>query len=145
MLFTSCPHLLLSITSCKPDKQEENCYGRAALRKEGPNILVVVIPKEGWAHMAAPVAVSCGYSTYFAISACDGLCHLTKVMDRVGTPFVNLCQTTGLHGLYFDYCFSGPLPLCSLINGPPIGVRFRESLVIRLYSEIDQIHLGIEA
>ncbi len=27
----------------------------------------------------------------------------------------------------------------------PIGVRFRESLVVRLYSEIDQIHLGIEA
>ncbi len=24
-------------------------------------------------------AVSCGYSTCFAISACDGLCHLTKV------------------------------------------------------------------
>ncbi len=49
---------------------------------------------------AMTVAVSCGYSTCFAISACDGLCHLTKVMDRVGTP---------------------------------------------LHSEIDQIHLGIEA
>ncbi len=59
------------------------------------------------------VAVSCGYSTCFAISACDGLCHLTKVMDRVGTPF------------WFQ----------------PI----RESLVIRLRSEIDQIHLSIEA
>ena len=33
------------------------------------------------------VAVSCGYGTFFAISACDGLYHLTKVMDRVGTPF----------------------------------------------------------
>ncbi len=43
----------------------------------------------------------------------------------------------------FMYCFSGPLR--SLINGPPIGVRFRESLVIRLHSEIDHIHLGIEA
>ncbi len=32
-----------------------------------------------------------------------------------------------------------------IINGPPIGVRFRESLVVRLYSEIDQIHLSIEA
>ncbi len=41
--------------------------------------------------------------------------------------------------------FSGPLPLRSLINGPPIGVRIRESLVVRVYSEIDQIHLGIEA
>ncbi len=33
------------------------------------------------------VAVSCGYSTCFGVSACDGLCHLTKVMDRVETPF----------------------------------------------------------
>ena len=33
------------------------------------------------------VAVSCGYGTCFVISACDGLCHLTKVIDRVGTPF----------------------------------------------------------
>ncbi len=30
---------------------------------------------------------------------------------------------TGLHGLCFGCCFSGPLPLRSLINGPPIGVR----------------------
>ncbi len=52
---------------------------------------------------------------------------------------------TGLHGLCFGCCFSGPPPLCSLINGPPIGVRFRKSLVIRLHSEIDQIHLSIEA
>ncbi len=52
---------------------------------------------------------------------------------------------TGLHGLCFGCCFSGPLPLRSLINGPPIGVRFRESLAVRLYSEIDQIHLSIEA
>ncbi len=128
------------------------------------------------------VAVSCGYSTCFAISACDGLCDLTKVMDRVGIPFgfqpimsnfvrhtVSRCLIflapkvtwsgldqvnaisflqflpTGLHGLCFGYCFSGPLPLRSLVNGPPIGVRFRESLVSRLHSEIDQIHLGIEA
>ena len=33
------------------------------------------------------VAVSCGYSTCFAVSACDGLCHLTKIIDRVETPF----------------------------------------------------------
>ncbi len=48
------------------------------------------------------------------------------------------------HGLCFG-CFSGPLPLRSLINGPPIGVCFRESLVVRLHSESDQIHLSIEA
>ncbi len=47
-------------------------------------------------------------------------------MDRVETPF------------RFQ-------PIVSLLNGPPIGVRFRESLVIRLHSEIDQIHLSIEA
>ncbi len=52
---------------------------------------------------------------------------------------------TGLHGLCFGYCFSGPLPLRSLTNGPLFRVHFRESLVIRLYSEIDHIHLSIEA
>ncbi len=52
---------------------------------------------------------------------------------------------TGLHGLCFGCCFSGPLTLRSLTNGPPIGVRFGESLVVRLYSEIDQPHLSIEA
>ncbi len=51
----------------------------------------------------------------------------------------------GQRGLCFGYLFSGRLPLRSLIDGPPFRVRFRESLVIRLYSEIDQIHLSIEA
>ncbi len=41
--------------------------------------------------------------------------------------------------------FLGPLPLRSLANGPPIGVRFREPLVVRLHAGIDQIHLAIEA
>ncbi len=36
-------------------------------------------------HVVENVAVSCGYSTCFAVSACDGLCHLTKIMDRVET------------------------------------------------------------
>ncbi len=36
-------------------------------------------------------------------------------------------------------------PLIVLGYGPPIGVRFRESLVVRLHSEIDQIHLSIQA
>ena len=43
------------------------------------------------------------------------------------------------------HSYSSLLPLRSLINGPPIGVLFGESLVIRLHSEIDQIHLSIEA
>ncbi len=51
----------------------------------------------------------------------------------------------GQHGLCFGYLFSGPLPLRSLIDGPPFGVLLRESLVIKLYSEIDQIHLSTEA
>ncbi len=112
------------------------------------------------------VAVSCGYDTCFAVKACDGLCHLTKSMGRIETPLgfqsivwtfvrhtVSRCLIspalqflpTGQHGLCFGYLFSGLLPLRSLIDGPPFGVRFRESLVIRLYSEIDQIHLSIEA
>ncbi len=33
------------------------------------------------------VAVSCGYDTCFAVRACDELWHLTKIMDRVETPF----------------------------------------------------------
>ncbi len=52
---------------------------------------------------------------------------------------------TGQHGLCFGYLFSGPLPLRSHIDSSSFGVCFRESLVIRLYSEIDQIHLRIEA
>ncbi len=41
--------------------------------------------------------------------------------------------------------FSGPLPLRSLLHGLLSRVHFGESLVIRLYSEIDQIHLSSEA
>ncbi len=52
---------------------------------------------------------------------------------------------TGLHGLCFGCCFSGPLPLRSLTNGPLFRVRFGESLVVRLYSEMGHIHLSIEA
>ncbi len=52
---------------------------------------------------------------------------------------------TGLQGLCFGYCFAGPLPLRSLTNGPLFMVHFGESLVIRLYSEIDHLHLSIEA
>ncbi len=52
---------------------------------------------------------------------------------------------TGLHGLCFGCCVSGPLPLRSLTDGPLFRVCFGESLVVRLYSEIDHIHLSIEA
>ncbi len=54
---------------------------------------------------------------------------------------------TGIHGLCFGSYFSGPLPLRSLlhVHGPLSRVHFGESLVIRLYSEIDQFHLSSEA
>ena len=34
----------------------------------------------------------------------------------------------GLHGLCFGCCFSDPLPLCSLKDGPPIRVRYTQKL-----------------
>ncbi len=37
---------------------------------------------------------------------------------------------TGLHGLCFGFCFSGPLPLRSLPHGPLLRVHFGESLVL---------------
>ncbi len=106
---------------------------------------------------------------------CDGLYHFAFYLVNLGIPFgsqtdqVCLSQThrcpgacgsrqsdhviigtfhilpTGTHGLYFGSFVSGPLPLRSLLNGPHSRVHFRESLIIRLYSEIDQIHLSSEA
>ena len=61
---------------------------------------------------------------------------------NIGTYHI---QPTGVHGLCFGYCFSGPLPLRSLILGPLSRVHFGESLVVRLYSEIDHTYLSIEA
>ena len=61
---------------------------------------------------------------------------------NIGTYHI---QPTGVHGLCFGYCFSGPLPLRSLILGPLWRVHFGESLVVRLYSEIDHTYLSIEA
>ncbi len=52
---------------------------------------------------------------------------------------------TGQHGLCFGYLFQVHSLYVPFINGPPLGVRFRESLVIKYHSEIDQIHLSIEA
>ncbi len=66
------------------------------------------------------------------------------VRNTVSRCLIFPALPTGLHGLCFGCCFSGPLPLRSLMNSPPIGVRFRESLVVRLYSEIDHIHLSSE-
>ncbi len=46
--------------------------------------------------------------------------------------------------LCFGYLFQVLFLYVPFIDVPPLGVRFRESLVIRLHSEIDQIHLSIE-
>ncbi len=53
---------------------------------------------------------------------------------------------SGQYGLCFGYCFTGQLSLRSH-NGEVTfhEACFRESLVIRLHSEIGQIHLSIEA
>ncbi len=58
---------------------------------------------------------------------------------------INIGTFPGLHGLCFDFCFAGPLPQHSLSHGPLLRINFGESLVVRLYSEIDQIHLSSEA
>ncbi len=52
---------------------------------------------------------------------------------------------TGIHALCFGSFVSGPLPLRSMLHGPLSRVHFGESLIIRWYSEIDQIHLSSEA
>ncbi len=67
---------------------------------------------------------------------CDGLYHFA---------FYFHILPTCLHGLCFGFCFAGPLPLCSLLHGPLSRVNFGESLVVRLHSEIDHIHLSSEA
>ena len=66
-----------------------------------------------------------------------GLSQLKQV-NTCGFPQFPL---SGQCGLCFGHCFSGPLPLRSHYNPP----CFRMSLVYRLHSEIDQIHLSIEA
>ncbi len=67
------------------------------------------------------------------------------IKSKVSTNGFLQFLPTGQYVLCFGYCFSGPLPLRLHFNSPPFGVCFRESLVFRLHSEIDQIHLSIEA
>ncbi len=52
---------------------------------------------------------------------------------------------TGLHGLCFGFCFCRSAPSTFPVNGPLSRVHFGESLVVRLHSEIDHIHLSSEA
>ncbi len=68
--------------------------------------------------------------------------HLNKLRHVAFPQFL----PTGQYGLCFGYCFSGPLPLRSHHGRVTLrGACFRESPVIRLYSEIGQTHLSIEA
>ncbi len=99
----------------------------------------------------------------FAVKTCDELYHFMFSIDRLGIPLgsqpikstlarhsgvqvpVIFRLPTGLHGLCFGFCFASPLPLRSLTHGPLLRICFGESLVFRLYSEIDHIHLSSEA
>ncbi len=90
---------------------------------------------------------------------CDGLYYFAFCLINLGIPFGSRpiktalarhsgafhILPTGLHGLCFGFCFAGPLPLRSLSHGPLSRIHFGESLVIRLHSEIDHIHLSSEA
>ncbi len=80
-------------------------------------------------------------------------------IDRVGIPFGFQTIRWTLARHLVSRCLYLPIPtygstwvvlwllffrsapaLHSLTNGPLLRVRFKESLVVRLYSEIDQIH-----
>ena len=58
------------------------------------------------------VAVSCGYDTHFAVKACDGLCHLTKTMDRVGAP-------PGFQSIVSTYVPTLTVHLSGSVSGSP--------------------------
>ncbi len=72
--------------------------------------------------------------------------HISRLSDFCRGSSFRVCCTPPLDQiLTTSEQLSGLLLLRSLINGPTIRVRFWESLVVKLYSEIDQIHLSIEA
>ncbi len=81
----------------------------------------------------------------YPMDLCQTHCEQVPEVAKVNKIGFLQFLPMGQHELCFGYLFSGPLPLCSLIIGPPIGVSFRDSLVFRLYSEIDHIHLSSEA
>ncbi len=63
--------------------------GDAAISSRYLKIHVVTnLWRNRWFHICTMVvAVSCGYDTCFAEKVCVGLCHLTKSMDRIETPY----------------------------------------------------------
>ncbi len=106
------------------------------------------------------VAVSCGYDTCFAVKTCDGLYYFIFSIDRVGIPFgfqpiiwtfvrhtVSMClipvPTYGSTWVVLWLLFFRSAP--STFPNKRSTHWGRESLVVRLHSEIDQIHLSIEA
>ncbi len=72
---------------------------------------------------------------------CDELCHFTFYLIVLG--FQPIKSALARHVGVQMPVISRPLPSLSL--GPLLGVHFGESLVVRLYSEIDHIHLSSEA
>ncbi len=79
------------------------------------------------------VVVSRGYDICFSVKACDGLYQLLK-STRSGWNTIRVSIDR------VDLKWNSPHRQVTLR-----GACFRESLVIRLYSEIGQIHLSIEA
>ncbi len=90
----------------------------------------------------------------FSRASRSDLCHVGK-SKSTHVAFLQFLPS-GQYGLCFGYCFSGPLHLRSHYNRLPfvefpqrrgslLGACFRESLIFRLHSDIDQIHLSIEA
>ncbi len=80
------------------------------------------------------------------LSRCLTFPALPEVARPSGQVAFTQFLPSGQYGLCFGYCFSGPLPLCSHHGQVTLrGACLRESLVVRLYSEIGQIHLSIEA
>ncbi len=80
--------------------------------------------------MSLDVAVSCGYGTCFVVKTCDGLYHFIFSIDHVGIPFgfQHIVWTFVRHTA--SRCLIFPV-LRVMLSG--------------LYSEIDKIHLSIEA
>ncbi len=69
-------------------------------------------------------------------------------MDLCQTPCVQVPEFSYLRvymGCALAVVFQVRSLYIPLTNGQLFRVHFGESLVVRLYSEIDQIHLGIEA
>ncbi len=103
-----------------------------------------------FAHSATHEANCCGQLWVWHMicgQTCDGLYHLAFCLINFGIPLGSQPIKSALarHSGVQVPVIAGPLPLCSLLHGLLSRVHFGESLVVRLYSEIDHIHLISEA